>query len=193
MAKKNITDKMILQAAIDLVNEKGYENFSLREVAKRLGCQAPSLYNHIKDFDELKAMLSIYVSKRILTVLQDAVEGKNDDDAFVAAALAYRQFAVDNYQFYKIFVYSPELQNSEVKQAGIDSFEPFKKIIDLYGLSKDDTIHFLRALRSFMHGFIELTVNGFMQKPDYPKDKSYIIIIKNYLSILKLKGRGVSF
>ena len=192
MIKKNLNEKVILKAAIELVQEKGYDNFSMRELAQRLDCKAASLYNHISGLDEINAMLSIYVSYRIKAVLLSAVEGLNEDDAFIAAATAYRDFALSNYEFYKIFIGSPSLHNGEVRNAAIESFSPIKKVIDCYKLSEGDCLNFIRALRSFMHGFIELSANGFMQSPEYSKDRSYEMILKQYLLILRLRGKGVS-
>lgn len=54
--------KEIIEAALDLLSEKGYNELSLRDIAKRLGVQAPAIYWHFKN----KAMLVDYMADHIL-------------------------------------------------------------------------------------------------------------------------------
>ena len=53
MQKKGITPEKIYQAATQLIIEKGYDRFSLRELAGRLGVQPASLYSHVKNAEEI--------------------------------------------------------------------------------------------------------------------------------------------
>lgn len=44
--KQEDTKKVILQKALDLFSERGYDAVSVGEIAKAVGIKAPSLYNH---------------------------------------------------------------------------------------------------------------------------------------------------
>ncbi len=188
MAKKNLNSEIILKAAIEAVEEKGYAEFSLRDIAARLDCKPSSLYNHIKGFDDIKAMMAIYVADKLHTALSNAVEGKERDEAFLCGVRTYREFALENHELYKVFISIPSINDERVDKAGFDSFHPLWTVIEGYSLQKEDALHFVRALRSVMHGFIELTANGFMQKGSVTRDESYDVIIRSYLEILKKKG-----
>jgi Transcriptional regulator len=52
----------IIEAALELLGEKGYNELSLRDIAKKLGVKAPAIYWHFKN----KAMLVDYMAEHIL-------------------------------------------------------------------------------------------------------------------------------
>lgn len=47
--RRRLDQRLIVQEAIELLNEGGLENLSLRRLADRLGVSAPSLYRHFTD------------------------------------------------------------------------------------------------------------------------------------------------
>lgn len=188
MARKNLNCEVILSSAIDAVRENGYDNFSIRDLAARLDCKPASLYNHISGFEELKGKMAIFVANELKNTISSSIEGKAGDEAFFAAVRAYRTFAIENHNLYSVFISIPSIKNQTVDHAGFDSFTPLLNIINGYNLSPGDKLNYIRALRSVMHGFIELTANGFMQKGDISRDQSYEAIMTKYLEILKQKG-----
>ncbi len=52
----------IIEAALELLGEKGYNELSLRDIAKKLGVKAPAIYWHFKN----KAMLVDYMAEHIV-------------------------------------------------------------------------------------------------------------------------------
>lgn len=46
LMKQENTKKIILEKALELFAEKGYDSVSVGEIAKAVGIKAPSLYNH---------------------------------------------------------------------------------------------------------------------------------------------------
>ncbi|QGP77923.1 TetR family transcriptional regulator [Sphingobium sp. CAP-1] len=58
MADKKLTRDTIAAAALDLLNEQGLEQLSLRKLAARLDVKAPSLYWHVADKNALLALLA---------------------------------------------------------------------------------------------------------------------------------------
>ena len=53
MARKGLNTDRIVEAAAELIAEKGFDQFSLRELSDRLGVKTASLYNHISSLSEL--------------------------------------------------------------------------------------------------------------------------------------------
>ena len=188
MAKRGLNKEYIIDAAETLVVEKGYENFSLREVAAKLEVKPASLYNHVQGLDEINIAVALRAAEKMKQALQEAVEGKEPDEAFAEGVRAYRRFAMLNPELYKAFVRIPLLNDREVTHVAFRSFSPMRKVINSYGLTKTQNIHFTRGLRAFMHGFIELTSNGFMQKKDISRDETYEVIIAEQLRQLKQKS-----
>lgn len=58
MADKKLTRDSIAAAALDLLNEQGLDQLSLRKLAARLDVKAPSLYWHVADKNALLALLA---------------------------------------------------------------------------------------------------------------------------------------
>ena len=75
MPRKGLCNEEIMKAAAELVAEKGYDHFSLRELAARLGVQPASLYNHVKGIDEINMKLGLRAAKLLNRRLSDAVSG----------------------------------------------------------------------------------------------------------------------
>ena len=194
MAKKGLSKDQIIEAAVALIGEGGYDSFSLRTLAAKLGVQPASLYNHVEGIDEISTEIALYASEMMRNALNQAMEGKEPDQAFIDAALAYRQFAAENPEIYKALVHMPLSHDENVRRAGFQSFHPLRDLINSYGLTRRDAISFSRGLRSVMHGFIELTNNGFMQKDYVTRDESYLVIIESYLTYMKahLAGKDVT-
>jgi TetR/AcrR family transcriptional regulator, tetracycline repressor protein len=57
----------LLREAVALLDEAGLDGLTMRRLAERLGVQAPSLYNHVRDKNELVALLADTLSAEITT------------------------------------------------------------------------------------------------------------------------------
>lgn len=56
-ARKQITRDMILQAALKLLKEQGYEAVNIKQLAKELGCSTQPVYLSFSGMDELREEL----------------------------------------------------------------------------------------------------------------------------------------
>jgi AcrR family transcriptional regulator len=52
-AAPTLSRRRIARAALELIDEEGFEALTTRRLAKRLGIQGPSLYNHIRSREDL--------------------------------------------------------------------------------------------------------------------------------------------
>ena len=55
MARKGLTEEIIIGTSARLIAEKGWQNFSLHGLAAELGIKTASLYNHIPNSKKLVA------------------------------------------------------------------------------------------------------------------------------------------
>ena len=78
---------MILQAAMDLFSEKGYEGTSMRDIADAVGLQPGSLYAHITGKEELLTAIVDRVSEQFLDAAAVAI-----DDTTQPVDLRLRRF-----------------------------------------------------------------------------------------------------
>lgn len=66
------TKQRILNEAVELISQKGYNGVSIRELARSVGIKESSIYNHYGSKDEiLTAMLDLFSSRMEGTVLTD--------------------------------------------------------------------------------------------------------------------------
>ena len=55
----------VVQAALDVLNEDGMDGVTVRAVARRLGVQAPALYWHVKNKQELLDEMGTEIWRRV--------------------------------------------------------------------------------------------------------------------------------
>jgi TetR/AcrR family tetracycline transcriptional repressor len=57
-ARPQVTRERIVQVALEVLNEEGFDGLTMRRLAERLGIKAASLYNHVTDKDQLLALMA---------------------------------------------------------------------------------------------------------------------------------------
>ena len=176
---------MIISAAVDMLLEEGFGGLSLRRLAARLGVKPASLYNHIDGVDDVRVGVAIRAAGALEAELISATEGREKGEAFVRACHAYRSFATNNPELYRVYIASGMLDDPRMLAAGKRSFSPIIELIRAFGLSDTDTLNFHRALRSAIHGYIELSNNGFLTRGGVSRDESYQIMIDEFLKLLE--------
>jgi AcrR family transcriptional regulator len=83
-----ISRNSVVDEALGIVDEEGIAALSMRSIAKRLGVQAPSLYNHFKGREDILDAVAL----RILEGLQARpLEDEPWQDWFAQAMLGYRR------------------------------------------------------------------------------------------------------
>lgn len=184
MARKGLDSKIIISTAAQLVEEKGYDNFSLNELAVKLGVKTASLYNHIEGIGEVNSKVSIIAVSRLHQMLEQSIAGKERDQALLSLTLAYRDFAKANPELYKAVIKLRSSDDDQLKESGAQMVEPIMTVLKKYSLDEWDMIHFSRALRSAIHGFVEMEEAEFFRKHDANIDESYKKMIEGYILIL---------
>ena len=53
MPKQGLSKESVVQATIQLIEEKGIDQFSMAKLAQRLNIKTASLYNHIDSLNQL--------------------------------------------------------------------------------------------------------------------------------------------
>ena len=74
------TRRAIYEAALDAFAENGYAGASLRDIARRVGIEVASLYNHIDSKEELLFRIIETTSNEVLDELRQAIEAAPPGD-----------------------------------------------------------------------------------------------------------------
>lgn len=181
MAGKGLDKEMVILAAAELVAEKGYQNFSLHEVASKLGVKTASLYKHIDNLKDVQSQVGIYAFTKLQERLMEGQSNKNDaQEAMMLMALNYRKFAKENPQLYKTIIHMPDANSAELIEEGKNILSGLQAMMEKINIAQVDIIHFERGLRSCMHGFITLEEAGFFAN-EVSVEESYKYMIANYI------------
>jgi AcrR family transcriptional regulator len=106
-AKEDIR-KLILSTAEELFVRQGYENVSMREIAKRIEYSPTTIYRYFKDKGELFFRILEGYHGALLSLMREIDEPGGDPvDALRKGMRAYTEFGLANPSYYKLAFMSP--------------------------------------------------------------------------------------
>ncbi len=136
----------ILDVAVAVLEEEGPDALTMRELATRMGIQAPSLYKHIRDKDDIIAGLQ----ERAL--IDMAGHLATADPGLAALAGAYRSWARAHPQLYELATRRPLAR--ERLDPGVEAAAAAPIVAAASG---DE--HLARALWALAHGLVDLELS----------------------------------
>jgi AcrR family transcriptional regulator len=85
-----VSRPQVIEAAIQIIDEQGLDELSVRGLARTLGVTAPSLYHHFGDKEEIlhEVVLHILADVRLISAVDPAVSWQSN---MVASVMAYRR------------------------------------------------------------------------------------------------------
>lgn len=178
MSKKGLTKGSITDAAILLIEEKGLPAFSLRSLATSMGVQVSSLYNHISGQNELLNAVGCRAVNMMTAKEDEAISGKSRDSALFSLADAYRSFALEHPELYRIIMGVHVLNLTVLEQEIKSIVAPILTVLASYGMPEEKQMHYQRILRSIMHGFFAHEHTGGFSLASLDREISYKLAIK---------------
>ncbi|MCG6141509.1 TetR/AcrR family transcriptional regulator [Leptospira mtsangambouensis] len=154
-----ITREFVLDSAWDLVMDQGLSEFRLAGLAENLGIRTPSLYNHIRDLEDVRREMK----RRSLQILGDRLSLKSKTSNGGSEGISeflntYRSFAKSHPHVYPLTIESTE-SDPELKPLGDRILETCMEVFRFQALD-ETAVHRIRILRSLLHGFIVLEEAG---------------------------------
>lgn len=177
MPRQGLSRESVVRAAVALIEEKGVPQFSMGALARRLQVKPASLYNHIESFEQLLTLVGETAVHQLVTLETQAIAGKREQQALFALAQAYRLFAREHYQLYRIIMAFPKWDNPVLEQEAGEIVSPILQVLADYGLTRDQQFHWQRVLRAEMAGFaFHEQAGGFSHFPADPNESFNIAI-----------------
>ena len=183
MPRQRIDPAELTAIAARIADADGLAELTLAKVADGLGVQSSALYNHVDGVDGLRRALSIGATKNLASCLRDAAVGRAGSDAINAVARQYRAFAREHPGQYAAALLCPPAEDPELEKARSAVIETFARIIEAMGVTGDDAIHAARAVRSAVHGFVDLEASDALI---HPADRD-----ESFEHVLELVARGL--
>ncbi|MCB2356088.1 TetR/AcrR family transcriptional regulator [Clostridium estertheticum] len=125
---------VLIEAGIELINQNGINQFSLRKVAIKCKVSHAAPYNHFKDKEQLLKEMKDYVVQKFMDRLNHVIiNHDNNSDVMVDLGIAYVDFFAENPQYFQ-FIFSQgefDLQisfsNEAISHSEFPPFELFRK------------------------------------------------------------------
>ena len=158
----------ILAAAGELFLEQGYERFSLRKVAERVGYSPTTIYLYFRDKDDLLFTVVEEGFERFSHQLAAAAESQEDPwERLIALGRAYVAFGLQNPVYYQLmFMQRADfLMHTPVgeSQPRIMSFgvlrQTVQQAIDAGVLRPGDAESYSDVLWALVHGMVSLAIS----------------------------------
>src|SRR5262245_21323796 len=185
--------RVILDAAGQLFLEQGYEGFSMRRVAERIGYSATTIYRYYEDKDDLLFAVVNEGFSEFARQLKEAAEGVNNPLKRLEALWhAYVMFGLSNPVYYQLmFMQRADLlfeSRREQSRPMIESFDELQKAVgaamDAGVMKRGDVETYSRVIWSLVHGVTALALAD-------PKRFTPEVIEKNTRLALKMMLNGL--
>ena len=152
-----ITKEMILNTAFEIAREKGFENISNRELAKKMNCSIRPIYYQFKNVEELNKELYKKIERYFYEFLIDNMI--KDVPLYKQIGINYIKFAIAENNLFK-FLFMTEIKDEPSAFITTDEkgFEELVKAIKISTkLSDKDIKSFHIKMWIFAHGIATLS------------------------------------
>ena len=150
----------VLDAALDLVRERGYDALSARTVAERAGCSVQPIYSLFGDMEKL--MQALYEHARAWVSRYHAEHAGDGANPFESNGLAHLQLAREEPQLFTFLYLSPYLGThsldelyKSVSQPGVEEC-----IMELGHLDAEAAHELYLNMIVYTHGLAVLLCSG---------------------------------
>ena len=160
----------LIGEGLKLLEQNGNSDFTLRDLAGRVGVSPAAPYSHFEDKDALLAAIATVGFGRLKDSLQEAIAKVNDHaQKFLAMGQAYVCFGINNPALYKLMFASEELpakrgQFPDLQAAGTAAFETLTGMLGEMQQSRflreGDLDGYGLAVWAHVHGLTSLIITG---------------------------------
>lgn len=185
-----LTRQQVIEAGVACVRAHGADALGVARVARILGIQPPSIYNHIGKGEALARGVVIEANRQLLAALTEAAADVEDPaQRLRVLARALRAWVVEDANLYSLMArVEPDNDHPEFAPLLQAMFELFGRPLQQLGIDEDDIVHALRGLRSLMHGFVLLETTGQFQYEQVAAD-SYAWAIEMFVRGLDRRAK----
>jgi AcrR family transcriptional regulator len=175
--KRGLTVEDVAGAAAAIADAEGLDGLTLAAVAARVGVRSPSLYAHVDGLDGLRRLLALRAAAEMGAAFRDATREVEGLEALRALAHAYRRFARARPGLYGAAQRAarPD-EDPELYAALAAVVVPVVAALAAAGVAAHQRIHLTRAIRSTLHGFVELEREAGFGMPE-SVDESFDLVV----------------
>lgn len=169
--------KSLIEAGIELVNQEGIKQLSLRKVAALCGVSQAAPYSHFQSKEDLLEAMRVYVMGEFMEVLEHTVQScqKQDPGLLIQIGKSYVMFFIKNPPYFT-FLFSQHCMEVSLSldDEGTNNFPPFQlfktaavPILGELGMSKEKMEDAIISMWATVHGLASIVT---MKNVHYDKD-----------------------
>jgi AcrR family transcriptional regulator len=153
-----ISKEMIVEAAFQYADEFGLENVSMRSIASRLQVKAMSLYNHIKNKDELiDEMVEKLVSEIEIPTMGDTWQN----------AMRKRSWSIHRVLLKHPWGTKTLMSRPNIGPHVLTLFDRSLGVLKQASFTNEEADKIITAFNSFIYGFTMIVQNFPLEEPEY--------------------------
>lgn len=178
--KRNLTREKVILAAIQIANEFGFEEVTLKSVAQKCDVKPPSLFNHVENLEHIQSLLYKKAAETLGEKLLKLKTLGKTKESLLKVGLTYYSFFKESPGFYVALNRKHNREDKEIKEAA-------DNILKLTAIKlgwEKSSVHDFRLLHAYLHGFIDLEgKRAFQMRPD--PEKSFLLNLEKLYEIFK--------
>lgn len=126
--KIKVTKEEIVNIALRIVREKGFENLNARDLAKEIGCSVHPIYRAFTSMEELKTAVYKMAEQIYNQGMKSA--GEQEDADFLNMGLTYIDFAKNEKNLFKLLFMSDAFREQSIMDI-VGATEGDDEVIDM--------------------------------------------------------------
>jgi AcrR family transcriptional regulator len=153
---------------------------TLAGLASHLGVAVPSLYKHVASLADLRQEVAIASVNELTGLITAATSGRAGTDAVAAMAHTVRNFAREHPGRYAATQAAGDPRNpsdDRLTQAGAHTVTVIAAVLRGFDLPDSRMVDAIRILRSAIHGFVLLELEGGFGLPD-DLERSFALLVE---------------
>ncbi len=178
--KTKITKEAIVDAAIELVRERGESALNARSIAKELGCSTQPVFSNFTSMQELKTAVISAAEAFFGEYLNREIE-HSDYPPYKASGMAYIYFAKEEKELFR-FLYMRDRKNEENPPSPDLTHRMETMIHDNTGLQEERVQLFHLEMWAFVHGIAMIMASGFL---DLDRELVSMMLTDAYQGLIK--------
>lgn len=151
----------LIQLAVLQISKTNSIDFSLRELAKKLGVSHAAAYKHFKEKKDLLETIALEGFLNLKSSFQKALVGSSNNSAHSLELLgkAYIEFAIQNPGYYRV-MFGIHFNNETNEDLHKASLEAFVCLYDVIGKRSKENFKKAMFAWSVVHGWTMLQLEG---------------------------------
>lgn len=160
-----LTREKVIEEAGKLANERGLSAVTITNLANHLGIKKPSLYNHIKNQDDIWNGIMSYGWEKVSKEICAGIAIEDPKKALTELSHGIYDYAMHNKGIFEAMLWYNSYENEQLRSSTEGLYHFFLLQTDKLGIDRNLANHLLRTYRSLLEGFILLVIHDSFGNP----------------------------